>query len=69
MAQRIDRAEAHAILHQHGGNVDFYRLDSETVQSLHLIGKSRAYREPRNANGSYARMFHAHLVRRAASKA
>lgn len=69
MAQRIDHADAHAILHQHGGNVDFHRLDSETVESLRLIGKSRAYRAPRNANGSYARMFHAHLVRRAASNA
>lgn len=44
---------------------DFHRLESAKVEALLEEAKARGYREPKNANGSRARYFHAYLNRRA----
>lgn len=44
---------------------DFHALDTDTdaVESITAAADYRRYRKPRNANGSRARYFHAHLCR------
>jgi len=44
-------------------DVDFFTLDSDTVHRIIAAADERKYRQPKNANGSRARYFHAMLVR------
>lgn len=44
---------------------DFYTLRNEEVESVLAAADERRYRQPRNANGSRARYFHAALQRAA----
>ena len=44
---------------------DFHRLDSTQVEALIERAKAWKYRQPKNANGSKARYFHAMLQRKA----
>jgi hypothetical protein len=44
-------------------HVDFHALDSDRVQALLAEADRAGYRNPKNANGSRARSFHARLVR------
>lgn len=46
-------------------NRDFHALDSDTVARILDLARLVKYREPKNANGSKARCFHAFLKRRA----
>ena len=43
---------------------DFHTLRTEQVESLRYYAMLRKYRQPKNANGSRARYFHAMLERR-----
>lgn len=43
---------------------DFHALPSSAVDSIIAAADRARYRKPRNANGSRARYFHAHLQRR-----
>jgi len=45
------------------GNRDFHTLRQAQVEALLAEADKLAYRQPRNANGSRARYFHAWLVR------
>jgi hypothetical protein len=68
---RLSPSDACEILSRLGvsyddARADFHRLPSDAVESLLSEAKARGYRQPRNANGSRARYFHAHLVRVAA---
>ena len=47
---------------------DFHALDSAAVESLRKLAVLVRYREPKNANGSRARCFHAYLRRIASRK-
>jgi len=44
-------------------DVDFHALGSDAVERLLERADAWKYRQPRNANGSRARYFHAHLQR------
>jgi len=57
--------DAYSILQQCGAPIgeDFHRLPSSVVERLLERAKAWKYREPRNANGSRARCFHAYLER------
>ena len=61
----MDRHDARAILRDCGiqPGEDFHRLESSKVEALLTHAKARKYRQPKNANGSRARYFHAHLQR------
>lgn len=65
---RLTRCDAVAILSRLGvshedARRDFHTLPSAAVESLLSEAKARGYRQPKNANGSRARYFHAHLIR------
>jgi hypothetical protein len=65
----LDAFEAHSILnlcHISRGD-DFHRLNSDRVETLLYYADLHKYRQPKNANGSRARYFHAYLQRRANS--
>lgn len=55
----FDLANAHRI----PLGLDFHALDTTQVESILAAADEVKYRKPRNANGSRARYFHAHLVR------
>ncbi len=67
MAYRLTPDDAHAILADLGilGGADFHALRAEQVRQLLNQARACGYREPKNANGSRARYFHAYLDRRA----
>ncbi len=58
--------EAREVLTRCRAHGDFHRLDSEAVESIIAAADRHKYRQPRNANGSRARYFHAFLTRVAA---
>jgi hypothetical protein len=63
--RRLSRADACDILASTGaGRGDFYALSSSIVDRLVAAADKLGYRRPKNANGSRARYFHAHLERR-----
>lgn len=67
-ASRLRPDDAREILAGIGnpcGNRDFHTLRQAQVEALLAEADKLAYRQPRNANGSRARYFHAYLVRTA----
>jgi hypothetical protein len=65
---RLSRTDAHDLLARAGVPVpspDFHTLHSAQVEKLLILAKAWRYREPKNANGSRARYFHAYLCRAA----
>lgn len=67
----MTRSDAFNILAQCGipPGSDFHRLGSDQVEALLERAKAWKYRQPKNANGSRARCFHARLERLAARRA
>ena len=57
---------AREILARYNARGDFHALTSDQVDGLLVEAAAHKYRKPRNANGSRARYFHAHLRRVAA---
>lgn len=64
---RLDQSGARARLARCGVSVahDFHSLRSEAVEALLVEADADGYRQPKNANGSRARYYHARLVRAA----
>ena len=67
---RVAAIDARALAARYGIplDCDFHALPSATVESIIAAANSVKYRQPRNANGSRARYFHARLVRAANRK-
>ena len=64
---RLSQAEARGLAARHGIALgcDFHTLPNHEVLRILEVAKARGYRQPRNANGSRARYFHAYLKRAA----
>ncbi len=62
---RLTKDDAHAILSDCAipGGVDFHTLGSAQVECLVERARAYGYRQPKNANGSRARYFHAYVDR------
>ncbi len=67
---KLTRDAARDILARCHANVrhDFHSLHSDVVHALLREADAVGYRQPKNANGSRARYFHARLVRAAERK-
>ncbi len=67
---RLTQNAAREILRRCGAaeRHDFHALHSDIVARIIAEADAYGYRAPRNANGSRARYFHAHLVRTAERK-
>ena len=61
----MKKSEATAIATAHGIplDVDFFALSNDVVHRILQAADQQKYRQPKNANGSRARYFHARLVR------
>ena len=55
-----------AIVYSFRLDADFHALTSAEVDGVIAAADSSGYRQPRHANGSRARYFHAYLIRAAA---
>lgn len=63
----MTRADARDILTRTGtAGIQFHALPSDKVEALRIEADLVKYRQPKNANGSRARYFHAFLCRLAA---
>ena len=67
---KLTQEAAREILRRCGAEAryDFHALHSDIVARIIAEADAYGYRAPRNANGSRARYFHAHLVRTAQRK-
>jgi len=69
----IQPKEARRVLRLLGAEIapptDYHTLGASVVDALCDLADTYRYRKPRNANGSRARYFFAHLMRRARADA
>jgi hypothetical protein len=69
MSKRLPVCESRKLLQARGVDLDkdFFQLHSSDVGIVLDVAKAAGYRKSKNAPGSKARMFYAHLQRRARS--